>query len=290
MTARPAVAGGCWRRASSSTGSRRCGGPLRRPVCGSSGASRRRTGWPWTWSGRGARTVLPLDHPADAVPDPPDHARRAGHLAVPASVPAAVHDAHARHRWRAHRGREVGPVRAAAGVAGAHGTVIIGAGVAVTGIAMLIVLGGAFLDQPWLLVALAIYATVLAVAFFIQRPGVRRLLRSAGGGQRGGEGTLALPGAAAALHQLPDGRRHRHHRLAHDEQAHVLIDKGAEMTDSNCLFCRIVAGEIPRIVSTRTSWSSPSTTSTRSHRSISCSCRAGTWSRRPTCARRMASC
>jgi len=58
----------------------------------------------------------------------------------------------------------------------AHGTLIIGAGVAATGVAMLVILGGAFLDQPWLLVALAIYATLLAVAFFIQRPGVRRLL------------------------------------------------------------------------------------------------------------------
>jgi uncharacterized membrane protein len=58
----------------------------------------------------------------------------------------------------------------------AHGTIVIGIGVAATGIAMLAVLGGAFLDQPWLLVALAIYATVLLVAFFIQRPGVRRLL------------------------------------------------------------------------------------------------------------------
>ena len=58
----------------------------------------------------------------------------------------------------------------------AHGTIIIGGGVAITGIAMLMVLGGAFLDQPWLLIALAIYATILLVAFFIQRPGVRRLL------------------------------------------------------------------------------------------------------------------
>lgn len=58
----------------------------------------------------------------------------------------------------------------------AHGTLIIGAGVAATGIAMLIVLGGAFLDQPWLLLALAIYATILLVSTFVQRPGVRRLL------------------------------------------------------------------------------------------------------------------
>lgn len=58
----------------------------------------------------------------------------------------------------------------------AHGTVIIGAGVAATGIGMLLILGAAFLQQPWLLLALSIYATILAVSFFIQRPGVRRLL------------------------------------------------------------------------------------------------------------------
>lgn len=58
----------------------------------------------------------------------------------------------------------------------AHGTIIIGAGVAATGLTMLIMLGGALVDQPWLLVALGIYATILAVSFFVQRPGVRRLL------------------------------------------------------------------------------------------------------------------
>jgi hypothetical protein len=59
----------------------------------------------------------------------------------------------------------------------ARGTVVIGAGVALTGAAMLAVLGFALLDQPWLLVALSLYAAVMAAAFFIQRPGVRRLLR-----------------------------------------------------------------------------------------------------------------
>lgn len=57
-----------------------------------------------------------------------------------------------------------------------HGTIIIGAGVAATGIGLLIVLGGAFLGQPWLMLALGIYAVILAIAFFIQRPAVRRLL------------------------------------------------------------------------------------------------------------------
>jgi uncharacterized membrane protein len=58
----------------------------------------------------------------------------------------------------------------------AHGTLIIGAGVALTGIGMLLILGATFLEQPWLLLALSIYALILAVAFFVQRPGVRRLL------------------------------------------------------------------------------------------------------------------
>jgi uncharacterized membrane protein len=48
--------------------------------------------------------------------------------------------------------------------------------VAATGIGMLTILGAAFLDQPWLLLALSIYAVVLAISFFVQRPGVRRLL------------------------------------------------------------------------------------------------------------------
>ena len=58
----------------------------------------------------------------------------------------------------------------------AHGTVIIGAGVAITGVGLLMTLGSAFLEQPWLLLALSIYAAILAVAFFVQRPGLRRLL------------------------------------------------------------------------------------------------------------------
>ncbi len=38
------------------------------------------------------------------------------------------------------------------------------------------VLGTRLLQQPWLLVALAIYAVNLLIAFFIQRPNLRRLL------------------------------------------------------------------------------------------------------------------
>src|SRR4029450_7591755 len=42
-----------------------------------------------------------------------------------------------------------------------HGTVVIGAGVAITGLLMLAILGLQFLSQPWLLIALSIYAVVL---------------------------------------------------------------------------------------------------------------------------------
>jgi hypothetical protein len=58
----------------------------------------------------------------------------------------------------------------------AHGTVVIGLGLAATGIGLVSVLGASLLREPWLLVALAIYAANLALAFFIQRPNLRRLI------------------------------------------------------------------------------------------------------------------
>src|SRR5439155_10629108 len=57
----------------------------------------------------------------------------------------------------------------------ARGTVALGAGLALTGAALIAVLGISLLSQPWLLVALAIYALDLGLAFFVQRPGFRRL-------------------------------------------------------------------------------------------------------------------
>lgn len=58
----------------------------------------------------------------------------------------------------------------------AHGTLIIGIGLALTGLALIATLGGTLLGQPWLLVALAIYAGNLLLAFFVQRPNLRRLV------------------------------------------------------------------------------------------------------------------
>ena len=58
----------------------------------------------------------------------------------------------------------------------ANGTLIIGIGLALTGTGLLFVLGGSLLGQPWLLVALSIYAANLVLAFFVQRPNLRRLV------------------------------------------------------------------------------------------------------------------
>jgi hypothetical protein len=59
------------------------------------------------------------------------------------------------------------------------GTAAIAAGVALSGLGLVAVLGVGLLTQPWLLAALLIYAADLAVAFFIQRPNLRRLLSRA---------------------------------------------------------------------------------------------------------------
>lgn len=56
------------------------------------------------------------------------------------------------------------------------GTLIIGAGLAITGAGLLAVLGTQLLTQPWLLIALVIYAANLLVAAFVSRPNLRRLV------------------------------------------------------------------------------------------------------------------
>jgi len=58
----------------------------------------------------------------------------------------------------------------------AHGTLVIGAGLAVTGVAMITVLGSRMLEEPWLLIALATYGLTAAVVFFVQRPSLQDLL------------------------------------------------------------------------------------------------------------------
>jgi hypothetical protein len=57
-----------------------------------------------------------------------------------------------------------------------RGTLILGAGLALTGVSLVVVLGSSLVSQPWLLLALAIYAANLGLAFFVQRPNLRRLV------------------------------------------------------------------------------------------------------------------
>ena len=57
-----------------------------------------------------------------------------------------------------------------------HGTFAIGIGLALTGIGLVLTLGSGLFTQPWLLVALTIYFVNLGIAFFIQRPNLRRLI------------------------------------------------------------------------------------------------------------------
>jgi uncharacterized membrane protein len=58
-----------------------------------------------------------------------------------------------------------------------NGSWLIGAGLAGTGIALVLTLGVQLLAQPWLLLALTLYGANLLIAFVIQRPGLARLLR-----------------------------------------------------------------------------------------------------------------
>lgn len=58
----------------------------------------------------------------------------------------------------------------------ARGTSWIGAGLAISGLALVATIGLRVLEQPWLLLALAIYAINLGLAYFIQVPRLRRLI------------------------------------------------------------------------------------------------------------------
>jgi hypothetical protein len=56
------------------------------------------------------------------------------------------------------------------------GSVMVAVGLALTGAGLLAILGTELLTQPWLLLALGIYAANLLVAAFISRPNLRRLV------------------------------------------------------------------------------------------------------------------
>jgi hypothetical protein len=69
-----------------------------------------------------------------------------------------------------------GPITRAFMAVQGTGTMIIAGGLALTGVAMLWILGPELLTQPWLLVALGIYAINLVVATFVSRPNLRRMI------------------------------------------------------------------------------------------------------------------
>ena len=56
------------------------------------------------------------------------------------------------------------------------GTVLISIGLAVTGGAMLWILGPELLTEPWLLAALTLYGVNIVVALVVSRPNLRRLI------------------------------------------------------------------------------------------------------------------
>ena len=60
------------------------------------------------------------------------------------------------------------------------GSIVVGGGVALTGVLLVASLGVGLLEQPWLLVALVIYGLDLVLAFAIQRPNLRRLVGATG--------------------------------------------------------------------------------------------------------------
>jgi len=84
-----------------------------------------------------------------------------------------------------------GPIARALMAMQGTGTLVIAGGLALTGAAMLWILGPELLAQPWLLVALTIYALNLAVAAFISRPNLRRLIGLGADGAGGSDESWA---------------------------------------------------------------------------------------------------
>ena len=76
--------------------------------------------------------------------------------------------------------RKRGPATRALMAMQGTGTLVIASGLAVTGGALVWVLGPELLTQPWLIVALGLYAVNLVVASVISRPNLRRLIGLSG--------------------------------------------------------------------------------------------------------------
>ena len=93
-------------------------------------------------------------------------------LAICLLVPSLLLPFTLRNRLRRPERRAGAPGRVVRGLswAQANGTMVIGIGLALTGIAMIAVLGPRMLQQPWLLVSLATYAIAAVIAFVDPAP------------------------------------------------------------------------------------------------------------------------
>ena len=114
-------------------------------------------------------TIAPMP---DLLPVPARHAYRARHLAC--SCPRSCCRSPC-----AHGARRSNPTAPSSGASSGRRRTArwsSALGLAMTGLGLVGMLGSTLLEQPWLLVALAIYFANLALAFFIQRPNLRRLV------------------------------------------------------------------------------------------------------------------
>ena len=154
-----------------------------------------------------------------------------------------------------------------------HGTLVLGLGLALTGLALVATLGSSLLGQPWLLVALAIYFVNLGLAFFVQRPEPAPARRDPRSGRRH---DLAPPGEAPALRLVPDGRPGRHDRVPDELEAGALVTTRRPPTVRRAMTACSAGSSTDRsrpTASTTTISSSPSATSRPGPRPTSCSSR-----------------
>jgi hypothetical protein len=103
-------------------------------------------------------------------------------LAVTLFVPSLLLPFALRARNAAQQER--GPVVRALVWLQSTGSAFVAAGLVATGLGLVAVLGTELLRQPWLLLALVVYALNLALAFFVQRPSLRRLFARQADGDR----------------------------------------------------------------------------------------------------------
>jgi hypothetical protein len=97
-------------------------------------------------------------------------------LAIALFVPSLLLPFAFRARRGSLRPDEVGGFTRFLLVVQSRGTAWIGAGLALTGLGLVASLGFTILSQPWLLLALVIYALNLGLAYFVQVPRLRRLI------------------------------------------------------------------------------------------------------------------